>query len=164
LLRACHGAIWGGGAVCDDEGSALCVGCRAIMQSSSRITSTPAVGSGVGADQFSHWPHPGGGASSSGISTTAARSPAAEVGASGTDDTAVASVATTAVAAASCRDSVAAVPRGGSVVAAALPAARGALDERCLVGTDASDLSALAGARAGTVGATLRTRKHKVEL
>jgi hypothetical protein len=48
-----------------------------------------------------------------------------------------------------------AVPRGGSTIAAALPAARGALDECRLVGTDASDLSALAGARVGTVGATL---------
>jgi hypothetical protein len=49
------------------------------------------------------------------------------------------------------------MPRRGSLVAAALSAARCALDERRLVGTDASDLSALAGARAGTVSATLRT-------
>jgi hypothetical protein len=34
---------------------------------------------------------------------------------------------------------------------------RGALDERHLVGTAASDLSTLAGMRGGTVGATLRT-------
>jgi hypothetical protein len=54
--------------------------------------------------------------------------------------------------------------RDGSPVVAALPAARGALDERRLVGTDASDLSALAGASAGTVGATLRTQKQKTEL
>jgi hypothetical protein len=32
------------------------------------------------------------------------------------------------------------------------------------VGTDASDLSALASARAGTVGATLRTQKQEIEL
>jgi hypothetical protein len=32
------------------------------------------------------------------------------------------------------------------------------------MGTDASDLSALAGARAGTVDATLQTRKHRIEL
>jgi hypothetical protein len=54
--------------------------------------------------------------------------------------------------------------RDGSPAVAALPAARGALDEHCLVGTDASDMSALAGASAGTVGATLRTRKQKTEL
>jgi hypothetical protein len=65
---------------------------------------------------------------------------------------------TTAAAAASCRGPAAtAVPRDGSVITTVLPAARGALDERRLVGTDASDLSALAGARAGTVDATLRT-------
>jgi hypothetical protein len=57
-----------------------------------------------------------------------------------------------------------AVPRGGSLVTAALPAARAALDEHRLVGTDASDLSTLVGARAGTVSATLRTKKHKIEL
>jgi hypothetical protein len=66
-----------------------------------------------------------------------------------------------AAAAASRRDPVATVvPRGGSLVAAVLLAARGALDERRLVGTDAFDLSALSDARAGTVGATLRTKKH----
>jgi hypothetical protein len=54
------------------------------------------------------------------------------------------------------------VPRGASVVAAALPVACGALDKRCLVGPDTSDLSALACARAGTVSATLRTRKCKL--
>jgi hypothetical protein len=42
-----------------------------------------------------------------------------------------------------------------------LPAARGALDERRLVGTTASDLNTLAGARGGTVGATLRTRRRR---
>jgi hypothetical protein len=55
--------------------------------------------------------------------------------------------------------------RESSPVVATLPAARGALDERRLVGTDASDLSTLAGASAGTVGATatLRTRKQRTE-
>jgi hypothetical protein len=51
--------------------------------------------------------------------------------------------------------------RGGSLVAAVvLPVTLVALDERLLVGTDASDLSALAGARGG-VGATLRMQKQK---
>jgi hypothetical protein len=54
--------------------------------------------------------------------------------------------------------------RQHSLVAAALSGTRGALDERCLVGTDAFDLSALAGARAGTVGATLRTHEREIEL
>jgi hypothetical protein len=54
--------------------------------------------------------------------------------------------------------------RGGSPVVAAPPAARGALDKRRLVGTDASDLSAVACARAGKVDATLRTQKQKTEL
>jgi hypothetical protein len=45
---------------------------------------------------------------------------------------------------------------------AVLASARGALDERHLVGIDASALSTLAGARGGTVGATLRTRKRTV--
>jgi hypothetical protein len=85
--------------------------------------------------------------------------------AGGTVITAVAIAVAAAAAAASRCDLVAtAVPRGGSLVAAALPAARGTLDERRLIGTDASDLSALAGARAGTVGTTLRMKKHKTEL
>jgi hypothetical protein len=56
----------------DDEASVPCVGCHGITQLSSHITSTPAAGSGAGVGQFSHWPHPGGWALSSGISTTAA--------------------------------------------------------------------------------------------
>jgi hypothetical protein len=70
-----------------------------------------------------------------------------------------ATVAAVAIVTSCCDPVAAAVPRGGSPVTAALPVARGALDERRLVGTDAPDLSALAGARAGTVGATLRTHK-----
>jgi hypothetical protein len=72
LLRVRHGDIWGGRPARDDEVSVSCIGCRGITQPSSRITSTPAAGSGAGAGEFSYWPHPGGGASSSGISTTAA--------------------------------------------------------------------------------------------
>jgi hypothetical protein len=44
---------------------------------------------------------------------------------------------------------------------AMLAAAREALDERHLVGTTVSVLSTLAGARGGTVGATLRTRRQE---
>jgi hypothetical protein len=64
------------------------------------------------------------------------------------------------VAAVTCCGPVAATTsRGASLVAAVVPpVARGALDERRLVGMDASALSVLAGARGvGTVGATLRT-------
>jgi hypothetical protein len=57
-----------------------------------------------------------------------------------------------------------AVPRDGLPVVAALPATRGAPVERRLVGMDTSDLRALADARAGIVGATLRTQKQKTEL
>jgi hypothetical protein len=68
------------------------------------------------------------------------------------------SIATTAC----CGSEAAAAPREPSLaVVAVLPAARDALDERRLVGTAASDLSTLAGARGGTVGATLRTRKQE---
>jgi hypothetical protein len=84
--------------------------------------------------------------------------------AGGTVVTAVAIAVAAAAAASRCDLVATAVPRGGSLVAAALPAARGTLDERRLIGTDASDLSALAGARAGTVGTTLRMKKHKTEL
>jgi hypothetical protein len=72
LLQARHGGIRGGEVARDDEASAPCIGRRGITQLSSCITSTPTAGSGAGAGQLSHWPHPGGGASSSGISSTAA--------------------------------------------------------------------------------------------
>jgi hypothetical protein len=70
-------------------------------------------------------------------------------------------VMTAVVAAGTCCGFVAvATLRGASLVAAVvLPVTRGALDEHRLVGTDASDLSALASARGGTVGATLRRQK-----
>jgi hypothetical protein len=72
-------------------------------------------------------------------------------------------VMTAVVAVATCCGSiVAATLRGGSFVAAAvLPITPSALDERRLVGTDASDLSTMAGTRWGTVGATMQTRKQK---
>jgi hypothetical protein len=77
----------------------------------------------------------------------------------------VAVVVTAVAVAASYRDPAGtSVPHGGSVVTAALPVTRSALEERRLVGTDASGLSALAGARAGTVDATLRTQRQKTEL
>jgi hypothetical protein len=83
-------------------------------------------------------------------STTAAQSPAVGASAGDADITAVAAAVAVAAATTSCCGSVATVvPRGGSPVILALPAACGALDEHRLVGTSASDLSALAGARAG---------------
>jgi hypothetical protein len=78
------------------------------------------------------------------------------------DGAVTAMVITAVVAVATCCGSVAAATlRGASLVAAAvLPVTRGALDERRLMGTNASDLSALADARGGgAVGATLRTQK-----
>jgi hypothetical protein len=123
--------------------------------------STTTGGSGAGAGRLSHWPHAGGGTSSSRISTTATLLPPAGAGADKIDGAVTAMVVTAAVAITTCCGSVAAATlRGASlVVAAVLPVARGAIDERCLVGTDASDLSALAGARGATVGATLRMQK-----
>jgi hypothetical protein len=62
------------------------------------------------------------------------------------------------VVAACCGPATAAVPRESSLATVVgLAAALDALDERRLVGTAAADLSTLAGAREGTVGATLRT-------
>jgi secreted protein with Ig-like and vWFA domain len=104
--------------------------------------------------------HPGGGVSSSGTSTTTAWMPLIGVGAGEIDGT-VTAVVMTAVAAATtyCGSAAAAALREGSLVTVAvLPVTRGALDERRLVGMDVSALSAFAGARGGTVGATLRAR------
>jgi hypothetical protein len=74
-----------------------------------------------------------------------------------------ATVVTTVVSVtAYCGSIAAATLRGASLIATAmLPVTLGALDECCLMGTDAPDLSALAGARRGTVGATLQTQKQK---
>jgi hypothetical protein len=64
------------------------------------------------------------------------------------------------VVTAGCVSETSAAPRESPLTAVTvLAAARDALDERHLVGTAASDLSTLAGARGGTVGATLRTRR-----
>jgi hypothetical protein len=74
------------------------------------------------------------------------------------------SVLHAAAATSSCYGPVAtAVSCGGSPIATALAAARGALDERRLVITGTPDLSALAIARAGMIGVTLRMKKHKDE-
>jgi hypothetical protein len=87
------------------------------------------------------------------------------MGAGGTSDTAVAAPVAATTVTTSCRNPVASVTsRGGSLAAAALPTACDALDERRLMGTDVPDLSTLAGARSGTVGATLRTRRQEIEL
>jgi hypothetical protein len=76
-----------------------------------------------------------------------------------TDATAVA-----AAAVPSCCGLVATtVSRGSSPVAALLATAYGALREHRLVVTGTPDLSAFTGARAGTSGVTLRTRKHEGE-
>jgi hypothetical protein len=135
------------------------------MQPSSCITNTPAAGSGAGADQFPHWPHPGGWVSSlSEISTAATWLPPAGAGVGEIIGAVVAIVVTTAAAAASpCGSAATATLRESSPVVATLPAVRDALDERCLVGKDASDLSTLAGASARTVSAILRTRKQRTE-
>jgi hypothetical protein len=47
----------------------------------------------------------------------------------------------------------------GSPITTAVATVRGALDEHRLIITGAPDLSALAGARAGTIGITLWTKK-----
>jgi hypothetical protein len=72
-------------------------------------------------------------------------------------------VAAAAVAASCCGPVATVVGCGGSPVAVASPAARDALDECRLVGTDSSDLSALAGASAGTYDITLRTKRHETK-
>jgi hypothetical protein len=70
-------------------------------------------------------------------------------------------VVTAVVATATCCSSAATTTLCGASPVAALPVTRGALDERRLVGMDASALSAFASARGGAVGATLRTRNRK---
>jgi hypothetical protein len=66
------------------------------------------------------------------------------------------------VVAAGCSSETSAAPRESPLAAVVmLAAAHDALDERRLVGTTASDLSTLAGARGGKVGATLRTQKRE---
>jgi hypothetical protein len=85
----------------------------------------------------------------------AAQSPPAVAGADRTVGAVVTVVVAVVAPTTSCRDPTAlSTPCGSSVVAAALPITHGALDERRLVGMDASDLSALASARAGIVDVT----------
>jgi hypothetical protein len=55
-------------------------------------------------------------------------------------------------------------PCGGSLAAAALSAEHDTVDEVRLVGTNVPNLSTLAGARSGTVGAALRARRQWIEL
>jgi hypothetical protein len=56
-----------------------------------------------------------------------------------------------------------AAPREPPLAAVTAPmATRDALDERRLVGTTASVLNTLAGARGGTADATLRTREREI--
>jgi hypothetical protein len=73
-------------------------------------------------------------------------------------DNAITIAAVTAAAFSCCDPEATTTSRDGSPVAA-----RDALDERRLVVMSAPDLSALAGARAGTIGVTLRMKKHKDE-
>jgi hypothetical protein len=113
---------------------------------------------------LTHWSQPGGETSSSGISTTAAWLSSIGAGAGGTDGAITAVViAADGTATACCDSAAAAAPRGPLLATVAvLPAACSALDECRLVGTAASDLSTLAGARGGTVGATLRTQRQEI--
>jgi hypothetical protein len=134
----------------------LCAERCDITQPSSHITNT---GSGADAGRVPHWPHPRDGASSSATSTTA-WSPAVGTSVGDADATAVVAAA---IVSFRCGPVATAVSRGGSPVATALAAARGALNERRLVVTGAPDLSALAGERVGTIGVTLRTKRHKDE-
>jgi hypothetical protein len=100
--------------------------------------------------------------SSSATSTTIAQSPTVGTNA-GDADTTAAATAATAAASSCCGPEATAASHDGSPVTVTLTAAYGALDERRLVVTGAPDQSALAGARAGTIGVTLRTKKHKDE-
>jgi hypothetical protein len=78
-------------------------------------------------------------------------------------DDADTTAAVTATASSCCGPEATTTSCNGSPVAVALTAARDALDERHLVVTSVPDLSTLAGTRAGTIGVTLRMKKHKDE-
>jgi hypothetical protein len=100
-----------------------------------------------------------------GISTTAAWSPTVRAGAGDADVAAVTADVAAAADTASCCGLVATtLAHGGLPVAAALATTRVALDERRLVGTDVSDLSALAGARVGTVDVALQKGNTRVNI
>jgi hypothetical protein len=58
-----------GGPAWDEEASAPCLQPLATMRPSHLLASAPAWGSGAGVGRLAHWSHPGGGTSSSGIST-----------------------------------------------------------------------------------------------
>jgi hypothetical protein len=66
LDRSSQEAAW------DEEASTPCLELPATMWSSHRLTSAPAWDSGAGVGRLPHWSHPGGGVSSSGISTAVA--------------------------------------------------------------------------------------------
>jgi hypothetical protein len=77
---------------------------------------------------------------------------------------AVATAGAAAAAVSSCYGPVATtVLCDGSPAAAVLTSVSGTLSEHRLVVTGAPDLSALAGARAGTIGVTLRAKQHEDE-
>jgi hypothetical protein len=61
-----------GGPAREEEASAPCLWPLVTMWPSHRLTSAPAWGAGAGVGRLAHWSHPGGGASSSGISTAVA--------------------------------------------------------------------------------------------
>jgi hypothetical protein len=171
----------------------------ATMWTSHCLISAPAWGSGAGVGRLAHWSHPGGGTSSSGISTAVPWELPARAGSCRASTT---TSDHTSAAVGSCCDTVGCTPSTGRASAAAvaccasttagarlssttadcgpagdatgrgpetsatpcepplaaaavLAPARGALDECRLVRMDASALSTLAGARGGTVGATL---------
>jgi hypothetical protein len=147
----------------DDEASAPSAGYPSAAPLSSLTMSAPVGGSGAGAGRLTHWSQPGGGTSSSGISTTAAWLLSIGTGAGGTDRDDRRGHGRRRGSRRCCGSPAVAALRGPSLtIAAVLPAARGAFDERRLVGTAASDLNTLAGARGGgTVGATLRTRRRE---
>jgi hypothetical protein len=161
LLRVCHEATR------SREGGARPRGPNAVSRPppsaappSSLTTRAPVEGSGADAGRLTHWSQPGGGTSSSGISTTAAWLSSVRAGVGGTDSVVTATVMAANGAATACCDSAtAAALHGPSLTAVVvLPAAHGALDEHRLVGTTTSDLNTFAGARGeGTVGASLRT-------
>jgi hypothetical protein len=131
--------------------------------SSSRISTTAALGLPAGA-----------GTGKVGGAATATAMVATSIDAAGCGSTSVAGCCGSATAAACC--AFAATGSGSVVVAAgrgsesstapheppltALAVARDALDGRRLMGIAASVLSTLAGARGGTVGATLRTQRR----
>jgi hypothetical protein len=130
---------------------------------------------GLAQGRLTHWSQPGGGTSSSGISTTAARGLPAAAGAGEVDGAATAVVVVTVMTVAAYNGSVAVTARSDSTAAAALhgpslsavavlPAARDALDERRLVGIVASDLNTLAGARGARWASPYKHENEKFKL